>query len=181
MALMIAGCLVFGTFVTQARADDTYSSDEILKAAAGFFGGTTEGLASIIEKAFADKGRPNGYIAGEEISGAFFVGLRYGRGTLNRKTAGPRQVYWRGPSIGWDFGGNASKAFTLVYNLKGDDSLFQRFPGVDGSFYFIAGVGMNYQQRNDVILAPIRTGVGFRAGANIGYLHYDREEGWSPF
>ena len=164
-----------------ALADDTYSSDEILRVAADFFGGATEGLASIVEKTFAEKGRPNGFVAGEEFSGAFVVGLRYGRGTLNRKNTDARKIYWRGPSVGWDFGGNASKVFTLVYNIKSEDDIFQRFPGVDGSLYFIAGFGMNYQQREQIVLAPIRTGVGLRAGANLGYLHYRRDKGWLPF
>jgi len=107
--------------------------------------------------------------------------LRYGKGELNRKSAGPRKIFWKGPSVGWDFGGNASKVFTLVYKLENDEQMFRRFPGVDGSFYFIAGVGMNYQRRDKMVLAPIRTGIGLRAGANIGYLHYDREQGWLPF
>lgn len=161
--------------------EDTYSAEEISAKAKGFFGDTTEGLAKAIEKVFADHGRPNGYIVGEEISGAIGVGLRYGNGTLNRKVSGPRKVYWQGPSIGWDLGGNASKVFTLVYNLKNTDQLFQRYPGVDGSFYFVAGLGVNYQQAGDVVLAPIRTGVGLRAGANVGYLHYNREHSWLPF
>ena len=173
VGLMLAG--------PPALADDTYSSDEILRVATNFFGGTTEGLASIVEKAFADKGRPNGFIAGEEISGAFVVGLRYGQGTLNRKNTDAQKIYWRGPSVGWDFGGNASKVFTLVYNVKSDEDIFQRFPGVDGSIYFIAGFGMNYQQHHEIVLAPIRTGIGLRAGANVGYLHYRREKGWLPF
>lgn len=181
VTIFFAVFLVVCGAVSSARANDTYTSDEILIAAGQFFGITTEGLASIIEKVFADKGRPNGFVAGEEISGAFVVGLRYGRGTLNRKAADPLPVFWRGPSIGWDFGGNASKVFTLVYRLSDDETLFQRYPGVDGSVYFVAGVGVNYQQRGDVILAPIRTGIGLRAGANVGYLHYVREEGWLPF
>jgi len=160
---------------------DTYSSEEILARAKGFFGDTTQGLAKAIEKAFADLGRPNGYIAGEEASGAIVVGLRYGKGELNRKTAKPLKVFWQGPSIGFDIGGNASKVFVLVYRLKTTEDLFQRFPGVDGSFYFVAGVGLNYQQSGDIVLAPIRTGVGLRAGANIGYLHYGREHSWLPF
>jgi hypothetical protein len=165
-----------------ARADDdTYSMDEITAKAKGFFGDTTEGLAKAIEKVFADHGRPNGYITGEEVSGAVGVGLRYGKGTLNQKTRAARKVYWQGPSIGFDFGGNASKVFTLVYNLKNPEDLFQRFPGVDGSFYFVAGVGVNYQQSGDIILAPIRTGVGLRAGANVGYLHYNKKHSWVPF
>jgi hypothetical protein len=168
--------------VTPARAvDDTYSAEEITAKAKGFFGDTTEGLAKAIEKVFADHGRPNAYILGEEVSGAIGVGLRYGEGTLNRKTAKSRKVYWQGPSIGWDLGGNASKVFTLIYHLKKTDDIFQRYPGVDGSFYFVAGVGVNYQQSGDVILAPIRTGVGLRAGANIGYLHYNKEHSWLPF
>ena len=172
---------VLGMSMGSPRADTTYTAEEIVQAATGFFGDTTEGLAAAVEKAFADQGRPNAFITGEEISGAFFIGLRYGRGTLNRKTAAPRKVFFKGPSIGWDIGGNASKVFTLVYKLSDDELLFQRFPGVDGSFYFVAGLGMNYQQRGDVVLAPIRTGVGLRAGANVGFLHYDREEGWLPF
>jgi hypothetical protein len=163
------------------HAEDTYTSDEIFGEATQFFGSTTEGLASIIEKAFADKGRPNGFIVGEEMSGALFVGLRYGHGELSRKTSDPLPVFWRGPSIGWDFGGNASKVFTLVYNMPDDEAIFQRYPGVDGSIYLAAGLGMNYQQLGDVVLAQIRTGIGLRAGANIGYLHYTRKEGWLPF
>jgi len=178
--ILISAVAVFAS-ATMVRADETYTAEEIMKAATGFFGQTTEGLATAVEKAFSELGQPNAFITGEEVSGAFFFGLRYGRGELNRKTAGPRNVFWKGPSIGWDIGGNASKVFTLVYKLKNDEQLFQRFPGVDGSFYFVAGVGMNYQQRGDVVLAPIRTGVGFRAGANIGYLHYDKEGGWLPF
>ena len=107
--------------------------------------------------------------------------MRCGNGTLNRKTGGSRKVYWQGPSIGWDLGGNASKVFTLIYHLKNTEDLFQRYPGVDGSFYFVAGLGVNYQQAGNVILAPIRTGVGLRTtGANIGYLHYNKEHSWLP-
>lgn len=162
-------------------ADDTYSAEEITAKAKGFFGDTTEGLAKAIEKVFNDQGRPNAYITGEEISGAIGVGLRYGNGTLHRKSGGARKVYWQGPSIGWDLGGNASKVFTLIYNLHSDAQLFQRYPGVEGSFYFVAGIGVNYQQSGDVVLAPMRTGVGLRAGASIGYLHYGKEHSWLPF
>ena len=174
--------LFVSTFcATSAIADDTYSSEEILEIAREFFGGTTEGLASIIEKAFSDLGRPSGFIVGEELSGAFVVGARYGQGAFRRKGSQAKPIYWRGPSFGWDFGGNAAKVFTLVYNVQSDKQLFQRFPGVDGSFYFIAGVGINYQRRDSVILAPIRTGIGLRAGANLGYLHYSQEKAWLPF
>lgn len=166
---------------TPAHADDTYSQDEIMAKAKGFFGATTKGLAEAIQKVFAEKGKPNAVILGEEASGAIGVGLRYGEGMLERKAGGGQQVYWQGPSIGFDFGGNASKVFTLIYNLDDTEALFQRYPGVDGSFYVVAGVGMNYQQSGKVILAPIRTGVGLRAGASIGYLHYSKEHSWIPF
>lgn len=165
----------------RATEHDTFSYDEILKKAQGFFGTTTEGLAKAIEKVFEDQGRPNAYIEGEEVSGAFVVGLRYGRGTLVRKGQAGIPVFWQGPSVGFDIGGNAAKTFTLVYRLAETDEIFQRFPGVDGSFYFVAGVGVNYQKAGTVTLAPIRTGVGLRAGANVGYLHYGRTHSWVPF
>jgi len=179
---------VFLTFITlvafalPAQADDdTYEMNEILQKAEDFFGSTTEGLAKAIQKAFKDQGKPNAYITGEEASGAFAVGLRYGKGELHRKKAKNVKVYWQGPSVGFDFGGNASKVFTLVYRLKKTDELFQRIPGVEGSGYFVAGIGLNYQQTGDLVLAPIRTGVGLRGGINIGYLHYNREHSWLPF
>lgn len=159
----------------------TYSQDETLDAAKKFFGGTTEGLAKAIEKAFSENGKPNAYITGSEGSGAVLVGLRYGEGTLYYKGGGSMKVYWQGPSVGWDFGGNASKVFTLVYNLHWTRDLFQRFPGVDGSLYLVAGVGLNYQRANNITLAPIRTGVGLRAGANVGYLSYTEKKTWIPF
>jgi len=162
-------------------ADDTFTKDEVLDKVRGFFGSTTKGLAEGIEKVFSDLGRPNGYIVGEEFGGAFVVGIRYGRGTLNRKLGSPMKVFWQGPSVGFDFGGNVSKVFTLVYRLKNANDLFRRFPGVDGSLYVVAGISLNYQQAGDTILAPIRTGVGLRAGANLGYLHYNQEHSWLPF
>ena len=178
VALAFVFCLVPTAL---AQSGGTFDEQEILKAATDFFGDTTAGLAKVIQKVVGDLGQPNGFIAGEEISGAFFVGLRYGNGSLERKNTDPAKLYWQGPSVGFDFGGNASKVFTLVYHLGSEDDLFRRFPGVDGSFYFVAGVGVNYQQAGDVILAPIRTGVGLRAGANVGYLHYNKEHSWIPF
>ncbi len=167
--------------VAQIGKGETYSEDEILQKATGFFGQTTAGLAKGIERVFADFGKPNGLITGEEFSGSFFVGLRYGKGTLDQKKAGKRNVFWQGPSVGIDFGANASKVFTLVYNLKKSGDLYQRFPGIDGSLYYVAGISLNYQQAGNIVLAPIRTGVGLRAGANIGYLHYSQEHSWLPF
>lgn len=165
----------------RAAQDDTFDLPIVLAEASDFFGETSHGLATIIERVFADLGKSNGFIKGEEVSGAFVFGLRYGRGTLHRKNAEPVRIFWQGPSIGYDFGGNASRAFVLVYDLEHFEQLLQRFPGVDGSFYFVAGLGVNYQRRGDVTLAPIRTGVGLRAGANVGYLHMTAEHSWIPF
>ncbi|HET8882313.1 MAG TPA: DUF1134 domain-containing protein [Solimonas sp.] len=159
---------------------ETYSAEEVRDAATKFFGSSSEGLAKAIEKAFADYGQPNAYITGTEGGGAIVVGLRYGKGVLQYKGGDSQKVYWQGPSIGWDFGGNASKVFTLVYNLRSSSQLFQRFPAVDGSLYVVAGVGLNYQKSGDIVLAPIRTGVGLRAGASLGYVHYTREASVIP-
>lgn len=166
----------------RARATeiDTYDQDSVLQAAIEFFGQTTEGLAKVIEKAFREQGRPVGYIRGEEVAGAITVGLVYGQGELVMKQGPSTRVYWQGPSIGFDLGLNASKVFVLVYNLKDKERIFQRFPGVDGSLYWAAGVGMNYQRRDDIVLAPIRLGVGWRAGASVGYMHYTRDRRWLP-
>lgn len=159
----------------------TFSANEIADAAEGFFGSTTAGLAEIIERIFADLGRPTAYIEGEEISGAFVVGLRYGKGELNIKSSGKSRIFWQGPSVGFDVGGNASKTFVLVYGLNSAEAIYKRFPGIEGTFYYVAGLGVNYQGDGEIMLAPIRTGVGLRAGANIGYLHYNDEHSWLPF
>lgn len=161
--------------------DATYDEDSILKAATDFFGQTTEGLAKVIEKAFKEQGRPNAYIKGEEASAAITVGLRYGDGELLMKGGGSAKVFWAGPSIGFDLGANASKVFTLVYKLPKAADIYQRFPGVDGSLYYIGGAGINYQRLNGITLAPIRLGVGLRAGASVGYIHYRREKSINPF
>ncbi|MGE0742455.1 MAG: DUF1134 domain-containing protein [Hyphomonadaceae bacterium] len=165
-----------------AQNEDTYSEPEIVEAAEAFFGAGAEGVAAVVSHVFSDLGRPNAYIQGEEASGAIGVGLRYGDGRLRMKgSRGTTRVYWQGPSIGFDTGGNASKVFTLAYRLPNPDAIFERFPGVDGSAYFVGGVGVNYQRRDDITLAPMRAGVGFRVGANIGYLHYTRRRRLNPF
>jgi hypothetical protein len=164
----------------EQKDQDTYDQDSVIKDATAFFGKGTEGLGKVIEKAFQDQGRPNGYIKGKEVSGALVAGLRYGNGTLTLKNKASRKVHWQGPSIGFDVGGNASKVFVLVYNLQDIDNIFQRFPAVDGSFYYIAGAGINYQQSEKIVLAPIRLGVGLRLGINIGYMHYTRTKSWNP-
>ncbi len=181
-AIILATALsVAGAPAAAAEPDDGYDQDEIIDAAIGFFGATSKGLAKVIEKVFADLGRPDGFIVGEEIGGAFGVGVRYGKGTLNRKGAAARKVFWQGPSIGFDVGGNAAKAFILVYNLNDAENIFQRFPGVEGTIYFVAGFSVNYNQSGELVLAPIRTGVGWRVGANFGYLHFTRKHSWLPF
>ncbi len=163
------------------ETDPKYSEEEIYAAASEFFGGAAEGLAEVVHRVFAENGEPNAYIQGEEGSGAIVVGARYGAGTLVTKAGPTAQVYWQGPSAGWDFGGDAAKTFTLVYNLPNTDTIYQRFPGVSGSAFFVGGIGANYQQRGDIILVPMRAGVGLRLGANVGYLNYTRERDWLPF
>jgi hypothetical protein len=160
---------------------ETYSRDEIVNNVSDFLGVTAEAAGGAIEKIFQKNGRPTAYIAGEEGSGAIVAGARYGRGLLYMKGRDPVEVFWRGPSVGWDFGGNASRVFTLCYNLNDPQLIFQRYPGVEGSAYFIGGLGVNYQQTEDIVLAPIRAGVGFRLGANVGYLAYSRKKNYFPF
>jgi hypothetical protein len=166
---------------TAEQYEQKFTENEIVQAAAGFFGKTTKVVAKAVERVFSDEGLPDGYIRGDEGSGAFVVGLRYGSGWLIRKGREPMKVYWQGPSVGFDVGGNASKNFTLIYNLGQTDRLFQRFPGVEGSYYFIAGIGVNYQRSDGITLAPMRTGVGLRAGVNAGYLAYTRDRTFNPF
>jgi len=180
---LIAGLVMFGLSVNAAWAagdDKTYGPDEITQAVSGFFGVTTEAAAKAVEHVFKDQGRPDAYIKGEEGSGAFIAGVRYGSGVLVRKGGGNVKVYWKGPSVGFDVGGNASKVFTLCYNLRSDSKLYQRFPGVEGSIYFVAGIGVNYLRSGNVTLAPMRTGVGLRAGVNMHYQVYSRRRDWFP-
>jgi len=161
--------------------DGAYDEDSILKAATDFFGDSTEGLARVIEKAFKEQGRPNAFIKGEEVGAALSVGLRYGEGRLQMKSGGSAPVFWAGPSIGFDAGVNASKVFTLVYHLPKPAAIYQRFPGVDGSLYYVGGAGINYQRLKGITLAPIRLGVGLRAGASVGYVHYRSQKSYNPF
>ena len=163
-------------------AEGTYAEDDIVRAAENFFGAGAEGLGAVVRHVFADNGRPVGYIEGGEGSGALGVGLRYGDGRMHlHGEVNTYRVYWRGPSVGFDTGGNASKVFTLVYGLRNYRQIYHRFPGVDGSAYFIGGVGVNYQRANGITLAPMRAGVGFRLGANIGYLAYSPRRRINPF
>lgn len=160
---------------------EPYSREEIVSSVSDFLGVTAEAAGGAVERVFKSNGQPTAYIAGEEGSGAFAIGARYGRGLLYMKGREPMEVFWQGPSVGWDFGGNASRVFTLCYMLDDPRDIFQRFPGVEGSAYFIGGLGVNYQRANEIVLAPIRAGVGFRLGANIGYLAYTRKRNIIPF
>jgi hypothetical protein len=161
--------------------DGTYSRNEILDAGHRFFGRISAGLASVIEYAFQRSGRPNGYILGDDVGGAFVAGLRYGEGVLHTKDAGIHRVYWQGPSLGYDFGGEGSKTMVLVYNLRDPSEIYHRFGGIQGSAYLVGGVSIQFQKHDDVVLAPIRSGIGLRLGANIGYLKYTRTPTWNPF
>jgi hypothetical protein len=158
-----------------------YRPEELTSAGHRFFGNVSRGLASVIERAVSQWGLPNGYVLGEEGSGAFVAGLRYGEGTLYTKNAGDLRVYWQGPSVGFDWGGDGARTMTLVYNLPATNAIYQRFAGVDGSAYIIGGFGMTALTANNIVLVPIRSGLGLRLGANIGYLKYTPRATWNPF
>ncbi len=158
-----------------------YSQGEITRAGHSFFGSVSSGLASAIEYAFKKSGRPNGYILGEDAGGAFVAGLRYGEGTLHTRRFGRRKIFWQGPSVGYDFGAAGSKTMVLVYNMEDPSQMFHRFGGVEGSAYLVGGVSIQFQKYGNVVLAPIRAGVGLRLGANVGYLKYTRRPTWNPF
>jgi hypothetical protein len=165
----------------QVRYTDQYSSNELIDAGHRFFGSVSRGLAQIVEKAGSQWGLPNGYILGPEASGAFAVGLRYGEGVLFTKNAGDVKVFWQGPSLGFDFGGEGARTMMLVYALPTTDAIYQRFAGVDGSAYFVGGLGMTALTFNNIVVVPIRTGVGVRLGANVGYLKFTSTATWNPF
>jgi hypothetical protein len=160
---------------------NTFGPDELVGAGHRFFGNVSRGLASVIEKAVSQWGLPNGYVLGEEGSGAFVAGLRYGEGTLYTKNAGDLHVYWQGPSVGFDWGGDGARTMTLVYNLPATSAIYQRFVGIDGSAYIIGGFGMTALTANNIVLVPIRSGLGLRLGANVGYLKYTPRATWNPF
>src|SRR5262252_7828097 len=158
-----------------------YGPDELITAGHRFFGTVSRGLASVIEAAVSRWGQPNGYVRGEEAGGAFFGGLRYGEGMLYTKNAGDLRVYWQGPALGWDFGGEGARTMMLVYNLPTTQAIYQRFAGIDGSAYLVGGFGMTALTANDIVLVPIRSGVGLRLGANVGYLKFTPASTWNPF
>jgi len=165
----------------RAPGPATFGPDELVNAGHKFFGNVSRGLASIIERAVSQWGLPNGYVLGEEGSGAFVAGLRYGEGTLYTKNAGDLRVYWQGPSVGFDWGGDGARTMTLVYNLPSTNAIYQRFAGIDGSAYIVGGFGMTALTANNIVLVPIRSGIGLRLGANIGYLKFTPRATWNPF
>ena len=167
--------------IVYAQEAQQFSSNELVNAGHGFFGSASSGLATLIERAVESYGLPNGYILGEEGSGALVAGLRYGEGSLYTKNAGDHKVYWQGPSLGWDFGGDGNRTMMLVYNLTNTQKIYRRFFGVSGSAYLIGGLGMTVMKNGDTVLVPVRTGVGARLGVNVGYLKMRENPTWNPF
>jgi hypothetical protein len=158
-----------------------FTPGELVNAGHRFFGTVSRGLATVIEKAVSQWGLPNGYVLGEEAGGAFIGGLRYGEGMLYTKNAGDLKVFWQGPTVGYDFGGDGARTMMLIYNLPATEAIYQRFAGIDGSAYFIGGFGMTALTSNNIVLVPIRSGVGLRLGANLGYLKFTPQSTWNPF
>jgi hypothetical protein len=184
LAVLFALGVALAPAAAQAQSgslSDTYSGGEIVETGGEFFGSVAQGLASLVERATSEFGLPNAYILGQEAGGAFFAGVRYGEGTMYTRNQGEHAIFWQGPSVGLDFGGDGSKVMMLVYNLSSVQSAYDRFPGVDGSAYVVGGLGMTVMKYGDVVLVPIRSGVGLRAGLNVGYLKFTDQPTWNPF
>jgi hypothetical protein len=164
-----------------APQSQNYSSNEVIDAGHRFFGSVSRGLAQIVEKAGSQWGLPNGYVLGQEAGGAVVAGLRYGEGILYTKNAGDLRVFWQGPSVGWDFGGEGARTMMLIYSLPATGAIYQRFAGIDGSAYFVGGLGMTALTSDGIVVVPIRTGLGLRLGANVGYVKFTPTATWNPF
>ena len=164
-----------------AAAETTYKRDDLIAAGEGVFGKGAAGLAGLLEKILKEQGQPSAYIAGREASGAFVVGVRYGSGVMSHKVEGTQPVYWTGPSVGFDVGGDANKVFVLVYNLYDTGELFHRFPAAEGRLYAVGGFAATYLRRGKIVLIPVRLGVGWRAGVNVGYMNFTHKSRWLPF
>jgi len=162
------------------QGGDRFTASELVNSGHTFFGSVSRGLAQVIEKAVSQWGLPNGYVLGEDAGGAVVAGLRYGDGVLYTKNAGDLKVYWQGPSVGWDFGGDGARTMMLVYNLPSTEAIYERFGGLAGSAYFVAGFGMTGLTNGNVVVVPIRAGVGLRLGANVGYLKFTPKPTWNP-
>ena len=183
LALAVAGTTGAALVPASAIAmpDERYSTNEIVDSGHRFLNATSTALGTLVERVVKRFGLPNGYILGEEGGGAFVGGLRYGEGVLYTKNAGDHRVFWQGPSIGWDFGGDGNRTMMLVYNLQDIDRVYRRFVGVSGQAYAIGGLGMTVMRHGDTILVPVRTGVGARLGVNVGYLKMRQRPTWNPF
>jgi hypothetical protein len=168
-------------YVTNPGDPSSYNSNDLVESGHQFFGSASRGLALAVQEAVQRWGEPNGYILGQEASGAFFGGLRYGEGKLFTRNAGQRPIFWQGPSIGFDVGGEGSRTMMLVYNLPSTNALYRRFVGIDGSAYLIGGFGVSAAKADEMVVVPIRTGVGARLGVNMGYLKFTPEPTWNPF
>jgi len=167
-------------FSAASATDSTYHQDDLIGAAEGVFGKGAKGVAGVIQSILKKQGEPNGYIVGREAGGAIAVGLRYGSGTLYHRIEGKRPVYWAGPSLGFDTGGNAGSTFVLVYNLYNTEDLFNRFGSGEAAGYLVGGFNVSYMRRGDVVLIPVRLGVGLRLGVNAGYVKFSKKQNWFP-
>jgi hypothetical protein len=184
LAIGLCGAFAGGAAFSPARAEDRpipYSDNDLIENGHRFFGSVSRGLAEAIQSATARWGQPNAYVLGQEASGAFVGGVRYGEGTMYTRNAGDRRVFWQGPSLGLDYGADGDRTMMLVYNLPATDSLFQRFVGIDGSAYLVGGFGVTALGINGIMVVPIRTGVGARLGVNVGYLKFTEHPTWNPF
>jgi hypothetical protein len=164
-----------------AAANKTVPRKDVFSAAEGVFGKGAEGLADLIEDVLRDQGEPSAYITGREAGGAFVVGARYGSGTLHHQIEGDRPIFWTGPSLGFDFGADANKVFVLVYNLHDSQRIFRRYPAAEGNAYVVGGFTASYLRRGDIVLIPVRMGVGLRLGVNAGYMRFSQKNRWLPF
>jgi hypothetical protein len=163
------------------RAATTYHKDELVAASESVFGKGARDVAAAISGILQKQGEPNGYIVGTEGGGAFIFGLRYGGGTLYQKAREPRPVYWSGPSLGLDAGIAGGDTFVLVYNLDDPDTLFSRFGSGEGQAYVVGGLHVSYLRKDNVVLIPVRMGVGLRLGLNAGYMKFSRKQSILPF
>ena len=173
--------LACGEALAQSGPPQHFSSGELVDNGHKFFGSMSRGLAQVVEEATRRWGQPNAYILGQEASGAFIAGARYGEGQMYTRNAGQQRVFWQGPSVGFDAGADGARTMMLVYNLPATQAIYQRFGGIDGSAYFVAGLGFTALTYNDIVVVPIRSGVGARLGVNLGYLKFTPSSTWNPF
>jgi hypothetical protein len=176
-----AACAALPGVARAAQRPESYSSGEIVENGHRFFGSISRGLAEGLEQANRKWGQPNAYILGQEAGGAFVGGLRYGEGSMYTRNAGQRRVFWQGPSIGLDAGADGDRTMMLVYNLPDVDSIYRRFAGVNGSAYLVGGLGFTALNNDEVVVMPVRAGLGARLGLALGYLKFTPDSTWNPF